>query len=76
MASSSIGPNSATQVVLDPQGQDGSTTEGDEGVWLERKATAIQAYFEWMPIRVVGRGRVKPMSSTVVRRCHPSVPLT
>ncbi|MBB86321.1 alkaline phosphatase D family protein [Abyssibacter sp.] len=28
-------------------------TEGDEGVWLERKATAIQAYFEWMPIRVV-----------------------
>lgn len=28
-------------------------TEGNEGVWAERKAMSIQAYFEWMPIRVV-----------------------
>ncbi len=28
-------------------------TEGEEGVWAERKAISIQAYFEWMPIRLV-----------------------
>ncbi|WP_370262639.1 alkaline phosphatase [Limnobacter sp.] len=27
-------------------------TEGDEGVWAERKAIAQQAYDEWMPIRL------------------------
>lgn len=27
-------------------------TEGDEGDWFDRKAVSIQAYFEWMPIRV------------------------
>ncbi len=26
-------------------------TEGSEGVWSERKAFSIQAYFEWMPVR-------------------------
>lgn len=26
-------------------------TEGEEGVWSERKAASIQAYFEWMPVR-------------------------
>ena len=26
-------------------------TEGLEGVWAQRKAWAIQAYYEWMPIR-------------------------
>ena len=28
-------------------------TEGEEGVWSERKAVSIQAYFEWLPIRLV-----------------------
>ena len=42
MASSSIGPNSATQVVLDPQGQDGSTTEGDEGVLQAGDTVVLQ----------------------------------
>ncbi len=28
-------------------------TEGAEGNWLLRKAESIQAYFEWMPIRMV-----------------------
>lgn len=28
-------------------------TEGAEGVWSERKAVSIQAYFEWLPIRLV-----------------------
>ncbi|HEY1078207.1 MAG TPA: alkaline phosphatase D family protein [Fontimonas sp.] len=27
-------------------------TEGEEGVWEERKAASIMAYFEWLPIRV------------------------
>jgi alkaline phosphatase D len=27
-------------------------TPGVEGAWAQRKAVAIQAYFEWMPIRV------------------------
>ena len=27
-------------------------TEGAEGVWFERKAVSIQAYFEWLPIRL------------------------
>jgi alkaline phosphatase D len=26
-------------------------TEGAEGIWSERKAFSIQAYFEWMPVR-------------------------
>ena len=26
-------------------------TEGAEGIWAQRKAEAIQAYYEWMPIR-------------------------
>ncbi len=42
MASSSIGPNSATQAVLDPQGQDGSTTEGDEGVLQAGDTVVLQ----------------------------------
>jgi len=28
-------------------------TEGAEGTWVQRKAWAIQAYYEWMPIRQV-----------------------
>ncbi len=28
-------------------------TEGAEGVWQQRKAWAIQAYYEWLPIRQV-----------------------
>ncbi|WP_372985858.1 alkaline phosphatase D family protein [Marinobacter sp.] len=34
--------------------------EATEGGWNERRAAAIQAYFEWLPIREVGteRGRV------------------
>ena len=28
-------------------------TEGEEGVWTERLAVAVQAYYEWMPIRQV-----------------------
>ncbi|HEY1078007.1 MAG TPA: alkaline phosphatase D family protein [Fontimonas sp.] len=28
-------------------------TEGEEGVWAQRKAWAIQAYYEWLPIRQV-----------------------
>lgn len=31
-------------------------TEGDEGLWALRKAEAIQAYYEWMPIRQVDPG--------------------
>lgn len=26
-------------------------TEGEEGLWSERKQASIQAYFEWMPVR-------------------------
>ncbi|ARQ67954.1 alkaline phosphatase D family protein [Streptomyces marincola] len=26
-------------------------TEGAEGTWRERRAAAVQAYFEWMPVR-------------------------
>lgn len=26
-------------------------TEGEEGMWTERKRHSIQAYFEWMPVR-------------------------
>ncbi|HEX4871841.1 MAG TPA: alkaline phosphatase D family protein [Nevskiaceae bacterium] len=26
-------------------------TEGEEGIWTERKASSIQAFFEWMPVR-------------------------
>lgn len=26
-------------------------TEGEEGLWVERKRVAIQAYFEWLPVR-------------------------
>lgn len=28
-------------------------TEGEEGSWVQRKAWAIQAYYEWLPIRAV-----------------------
>lgn len=28
-------------------------TEGEEGAWTDRLAFAVQAYYEWMPIRVV-----------------------
>lgn len=28
-------------------------TEDDEGSWVDRKAMSIQAYFEWLPIRLV-----------------------
>lgn len=28
-------------------------TEGEEGSWVDRKATSIQVYFEWLPIRLV-----------------------
>ncbi|MDD3762565.1 MAG: alkaline phosphatase D family protein [Nevskiales bacterium] len=28
-------------------------TEGEEGSWVQRKAWAIQAYYEWLPIRQV-----------------------
>jgi alkaline phosphatase D len=30
-------------------------TEGDEGTWSGRVNQALQAYFEWMPVRVAGR---------------------
>ena len=33
-------------------------TEGAEGSWADRKAAAIQAYHEWMPIRPQGGGRI------------------
>ena len=38
--------------------QDGAQnhTEGDEGIWSERKTHSIQAYFEWLPIRLVDPG--------------------
>ncbi|MCG8668980.1 MAG: alkaline phosphatase D family protein [Pseudomonadales bacterium] len=29
-------------------------TEGEEGNWFDRRSAAIQAYFEWMPIREQG----------------------
>lgn len=31
-------------------------TEGEEGSWAQRKAWAIQAYYEWLPIREVEPG--------------------
>jgi len=31
-------------------------TEGEEGAWEDRVAAAIQAYYEWMPIRDPGMG--------------------
>ncbi len=41
-------------------------TEGDgaEGVWVQRKAWAIQAYYEWLPIRQVDPAQ--PSASTGV----------
>lgn len=35
-------------------------TEGAEGVYVERRAQALQAFFEWMPIRVTADGAVPP----------------
>jgi alkaline phosphatase D len=32
-------------------------SEGTEGTWAQRRAWAIQAYYEWMPIREVEPGR-------------------
>lgn len=32
-------------------------TEGDEGLWQQRKTWAIQAYHEWLPIRTVDPAR-------------------
>lgn len=34
--------------------------EATEGAWTERRASAVQAYFEWLPIREVGteKGRI------------------
>lgn len=31
----------------------GNHTEGTEGTWTARVAAALQAYYEWMPVRVV-----------------------
>ena len=31
----------------------GNHTEGTEGTWAARVAAALQAYYEWMPVRVV-----------------------
>ncbi|MBB6519769.1 alkaline phosphatase D family protein [Pseudoteredinibacter isoporae] len=31
--------------------QNGSPKEGDESNWLKRKNAALQAYYEWMPVR-------------------------
>ena len=36
----------------------GNHSEGSEGAWVDRKAAAIQAYYEWMPIREREPGRV------------------
>ena len=43
----------------DKSWRDGASnhTEGDEGVWAQRKAWGIQAYYEWLPIREVEAGR-------------------
>lgn len=30
--------------------------EGEEGSWVERRAAAVRAYLEWMPIRPAGAG--------------------
>ena len=30
-------------------------TEGAEGVWADRVKVGLQAYYEWMPIRVADR---------------------
>lgn len=35
-------------------------TPGEEGEWQQRKAWAIQAYYEWMPIREVSPADVGP----------------
>lgn len=35
-------------------------TEGEEGVWAQRKAWAIQAYYEWMPIRPPAADAIGP----------------
>lgn len=35
-------------------------TEGEEGIWAQRKSWAIQAYYEWMPIREQAQNEVAP----------------
>jgi alkaline phosphatase D len=35
-------------------------TEGAEGIWTERKAHSIQAFFEWMPVREAVNPLVHP----------------
>ena len=34
-------------------------TEGAEGTWTARVAGALQAYYEWMPVRVVDAGNLR-----------------
>jgi alkaline phosphatase D len=33
-------------------------TEGEEGTWVQRRASALRAYQEWMPIRLGEQGRI------------------
>jgi alkaline phosphatase D len=44
--------------VADNSNVDGAVnhTEGAEGTWTARVANALQAYYEWMPVRVVDAG--------------------
>lgn len=46
-------------------GADNHNPENGEGKWSERKQNAVQAYFEWMPIREPQAGAVR---DTIYRR--------
>jgi len=47
--------------VADNSNVDGALnhTEGAEGTWTARVAAALQAYYEWMPVRVVDAGNLR-----------------
>lgn len=42
-------------------GAENHDPDSGEGDWAARKAAALQAYYEWMPIREPGRGRSREM---------------
>ena len=46
--------------------------DAPEGDWASRKANALKAYYEWMPIREPARGRSAPTTSAARRSRSPT----
>ena len=48
-------------------GAENHDPDRNEGAWAERKANALKAYYEWMPIREPGPGRSREMINRTFR---------